>query len=85
MNPYIDDLGILCVGWLQLAQVEEDRKHPILIPHDAQLAKLIVGDAHVRTLHGGPQLMLNYIHYGAKLNQSFDSGNKFYFLLFLIL
>lgn len=62
LSPYIDNVGILRVGGrLQSAQVEGDRKHPILIPHDAHLAKLIVGDAHVKTLHGGPLLMLNYI------------------------
>lgn len=36
-------------------------KHPIIMPRDHHLSRLIVSDAHSRTLHGGPQLTLNYV------------------------
>ena len=62
LNPFLDGEGILRVGGrLQQANVVEEMKHPILIPHKSHLANLIVADAHERTIHGGPQLMLNYI------------------------
>ncbi|CAK1584170.1 unnamed protein product [Parnassius mnemosyne] len=62
LNPYKDDNGLWRVsGRLQLAQIEIERKHPILIPRASNLATLIVANAHEKTLHGGPQLMINFI------------------------
>lgn len=61
-NPFIDKNSILRVGGrLQKADISENMKHPILVPRKSHLADLIVADAHEKTLHGGPQLMLNYI------------------------
>ncbi|XP_063830967.1 uncharacterized protein LOC135080214 [Ostrinia nubilalis] len=60
--PYLDDNKIIRVtGRLQKAQGDENFKHPIILPKNHQLTKLIVADAHERTLHGGPQLMINYL------------------------
>lgn len=62
LNPFIDDAGILRVGGrLQQAHISENMKHPILIPHQSHFTNLLIADAHQRTLHGGPQLMLNYL------------------------
>lgn len=62
LNPFIDDAGILRVGGrLQLLQGSEDMKHPILLPHKSSLTELLIREAHDRTLHGGPQLMVNYL------------------------
>lgn len=62
LNPFIDDCGVLRVGGrLQRADISEDMKHPILIPHNSPFTNLLIADAHERTLHGGPQLMLNYL------------------------
>ncbi|XP_045540617.1 uncharacterized protein LOC106708519 [Papilio machaon] len=62
LNPFIDDCGVLRVGGrLQRAYISENMKHPILIPHNSPFTYLLIADAHERTLHGGPQLMLNYL------------------------
>ncbi|XP_052751852.1 uncharacterized protein LOC113522552 [Galleria mellonella] len=69
LNPYIDNLGILRVGGrLEQSQLNVDAKHPILLPKRSSLTHLIIADAHMRTLHGGPQLMLAFI------------GTKYYIL-----
>ncbi|KAJ0169499.1 hypothetical protein K1T71_015086 [Dendrolimus kikuchii] len=63
LNPFRDNNGIWRVGGrLQHASLSEDRKHPILIPRQSHIAKLIIANAHEKTLHGGPQLTINYIH-----------------------
>lgn len=60
--PILDSDGIMrSRGRIQRSSVGYDMKHPIILPKDHNLSKLIVKDAHVKTLHGGPQLMLNYI------------------------
>lgn len=62
LNPFLDADEILRVGGrLQKADLVDSTKHPILIPQGSTLAKLIIADAHQRTLHGGPQIMLNYL------------------------
>lgn len=62
LNPVIDDHGILKVGGrLQHAEISEKMKHPIILPKRSHLSNLIIADAHEKTLHGGPQLMLNYL------------------------
>ncbi|XP_059047432.1 uncharacterized protein LOC131842884 [Achroia grisella] len=60
--PYLDDDDIIRVsGRLQHSALPDNTKHPIVLPHDDHLTKLIVASAHSRTLHGGPQLMLNFL------------------------
>lgn len=60
--PIIDDNGILRVGGrIQKSQTDYDNQHPIILPATSHLSKLIIQDAHHRTLHGGPQVMLNYL------------------------
>ncbi|KAH9633864.1 hypothetical protein HF086_013753 [Spodoptera exigua] len=62
LNPYLDGDGILRVGGrLRNANLEEQVKHPIILGNKNNLVLLIIADAHARTLHGGVQLMLNYI------------------------
>lgn len=62
LNPYLDDKEILRVGGrLQQADVMNDMKHPIILPNKSHLTNLIIADAHDRTIHGGPQLMMNYL------------------------
>ncbi|XP_045541437.1 uncharacterized protein LOC123722922 [Papilio machaon] len=62
LNPFLDSEDILRVGGrLQMAALENDMKHPILIPHGSHLTSLLIDDAHQKTLHGGPQLMANYL------------------------
>lgn len=61
LSPFLDQ-GLLRVGGrLEQADINPKRKHPILLPRKSHLTDLIVSDAHEKTLHGGPQLMLNYL------------------------
>lgn len=62
LNPFIDGKQILRVGGrLERSLLPEDKKKPMLIPRRSVLTNLMVADAHARTLHGGPQLMLTYL------------------------
>ncbi|XP_052747995.1 uncharacterized protein LOC128200049 [Galleria mellonella] len=62
LNPFLDSCNILRIGGrLENSQLFEYGKHPIIISNNCYLAKLIVRDAHERTLHGGHQLTLNFI------------------------
>ncbi|XP_050685659.1 uncharacterized protein LOC126980084 [Leptidea sinapis] len=60
--PILDQKGLLRVGGrIDLANVSYDARHPIIIPTKSHLTQLLVSDAHSKTLHGGPQVMLNFI------------------------
>lgn len=62
LSPYLDKDQLLRVGGrLHKANLHEDTKHPLIIPHNSHLTNLLIADAHERTLHGGPQLVLNYL------------------------
>ncbi|XP_037908650.1 uncharacterized protein LOC119650147 [Hermetia illucens] len=62
LTARIDQTGLLRVGGrLQNSQLDEDRKHPPILPKDCVLSRLIIANDHSRTLHGGTQLTLNYI------------------------
>ncbi|XP_063540322.1 uncharacterized protein LOC134749332 [Cydia strobilella] len=61
LTPFLEN-GILRVGGrLENASDLEIAKHPIILPYDSHLTKLIVADAHERTLHGDQRAMLNYL------------------------
>lgn len=60
--PTIDSEGILRVGGrIENAQISENMRHPIIIPQQSHLAWLLVDEAHKKTLHGGPTLLLSYL------------------------
>ncbi|XP_045503995.1 uncharacterized protein LOC123700724 [Colias croceus] len=62
LAPFIDERGILRVGGrLQNASLADTTKHPIIIPSHQHITRLLVNEAHTKTLHGGIQLMLTYI------------------------
>ncbi|XP_022814033.1 uncharacterized protein LOC111347879 [Spodoptera litura] len=62
LNLYLDSVNILRVGGrLERSDLARDRKNPILIPSNSHFTNLLIADAHDRNLHGGPQLMLNYL------------------------
>lgn len=62
LTPFLDDKDFLRVGG-RLTQLKEEEsfKHPVILPHDSPLTYLIIADAHKRTMHGGAQIMLNYL------------------------
>lgn len=58
-TPLMDSDGIVRMGGrLRYAKMDEDMKHPTLIPQSSALAELIVRDAHHQALHGGVQLTM---------------------------
>lgn len=60
--PFFDKTGILRVtGRIKHSDASYDTRHPIILPAQDHLSRLIIIDAHHRTLHGGPQIMLNYL------------------------
>lgn len=62
LHPYLDETNILRVGGrIDLANMNLNKRHPIILPSQSHLTDLIVRDAHHKTLHGGPQVMLNFI------------------------
>ncbi|MBF2463472.1 hypothetical protein ICI39_14165, partial [Listeria welshimeri] len=62
LQPYLDGDDILRVGGrLRHADLNEDSRHPVILDYDTYLSNLVVEDAHLKTLHGGPQLMLGYL------------------------
>ena len=64
--PFLDQDGIIRVGGrLHHAHVSYEQQHPPILPKGSHLTKLIIEDAHQRTLHGGVQLIQSYLrqHY----------------------
>lgn len=62
LTPFLCQDGLLRVGGrLQKSELDYDTKHPILISHKCHLSRLIIAEAHEKTLHGGPLLMINYV------------------------
>ncbi len=54
LSPYLDDKGILRVGGrLEHAELEEETRFPIIIPHEHPLAVLIIRSSHELVRHGG--------------------------------
>lgn len=63
--PYLDNKSITrAKGRLEKAQITENRKHPVILPHSSYLTCLIIADAHGKSLHGGHQVMINYLRSG---------------------
>ncbi|XP_051159301.1 uncharacterized protein LOC127280387 [Leptopilina boulardi] len=62
LNPFIDHQGILRVGGrLKHSSLDYESKHPAILPKDSPLTRLLIADAHSRTLHGGTQLTLTHL------------------------
>ncbi|XP_045542800.1 uncharacterized protein LOC123723621 [Papilio machaon] len=60
--PIFDENGVLRVGGrIQQSQECFDKKHSIILPGASHLTRLVIYDAHLKTLHGGPLVMLNYL------------------------
>ncbi|XP_043469877.1 uncharacterized protein LOC122503416 [Leptopilina heterotoma] len=59
LNPYVDDTRILRLGGrIRNASLPVGSRFPIILPKDGLLAKLLIQQSHIDTLHGGAQLML---------------------------
>ncbi|XP_044571170.1 uncharacterized protein LOC123257198 [Drosophila ananassae] len=61
LNPFLDINGILRVGGrLQNSKAAFEVKHPIILDK-GNISTLLIRDAHKNTLHGGINLMRNYV------------------------
>jgi len=59
LHPFLDENGILRVGGrLHEAPWNFERKHPILLPAQCKITRLLIERAHCTLLHAGPQLLL---------------------------
>lgn len=59
LNPFIDSEGIFRVGGrLKNSQLPYQQRHPVILTSGHHLTRLIIRNAHQRTLHGGIQQML---------------------------
>ncbi|XP_044586009.1 uncharacterized protein LOC123266046 [Cotesia glomerata] len=62
LTARLDHQGLLRVGSrLQNSLLDEESKHPLILPRQCKLSELLIADAHTRTLHGGTQLTLTYL------------------------
>ncbi|XP_070141661.1 uncharacterized protein [Drosophila kikkawai] len=61
--PFIDQHGLLrACGRLTAAKgLQYDERHPIILPYDCRLSRLLIQFAHQITLHGGSQLIVRLI------------------------
>ncbi|XP_018375252.1 PREDICTED: uncharacterized protein LOC108769021 [Trachymyrmex cornetzi] len=56
LNPLLDQYGVLRVGGrLKHADLDYKAKHPILLPKNHTITKLIIHNKHVKNLHAGVQ------------------------------
>lgn len=59
LTPFVDDDGILRLGGrLEKTTISYNQKHPILLPKNEKLTKLIARQYHVANLHCGAQQLL---------------------------
>ncbi|XP_041633410.2 uncharacterized protein [Drosophila kikkawai] len=63
MNPFLDPHGLIrACGRVTASEVlQYDERHPIFLPYNCQLARLLVSFTHRISLHGGNQLMVRLI------------------------
>ncbi|XP_037931078.1 uncharacterized protein LOC119665895 [Teleopsis dalmanni] len=59
LAPFIDNTGIIRVGGrLDAASLSYDVKHPMLLPYNDPIVKLIMEQVHKKYMHCGPQSLL---------------------------
>ena len=64
LNPFLDN-GVLKVGGTLLnAKIPENQKHPIILPRNHHMTRLIIREEHIKKLHACTQAAL----YGVREN-----------------
>ncbi|XP_040070852.1 uncharacterized protein LOC120843527 [Ixodes scapularis] len=59
LQPFSDEAGVMRIrGRLHHALLPEGASHPIILPKDHDLSKLVAASAHQRTLRGGVQVTM---------------------------
>lgn len=62
LNPFLDRNGLLRMGSrLANSSLPYNTKYPLILPSDDKFTSLLIQESHQRTLHGGPQLMIQYL------------------------
>lgn len=62
LNPFIDRHGFLRAGGrLRHSDFSYNKKHPIILPKNHALTKLLFKQTHLKLLHGRPNIILSYI------------------------
>lgn len=57
--PFLDNENIMRVGGrLEAADITFDAKHPLLLPYNDPITKLIFEQGHKDNIHSGPQALL---------------------------
>ena len=60
LDPQLDQTKKLLVvgGCLRFAQIPEEAKHQIIIPHDDPVVEKLIMHFHVKACHAGPEMTL---------------------------
>lgn len=58
LNPFLDSDLIKVGGRLAHADIAESKKHPIILPKNHHISKIIVRDAHINLMHAGTNATL---------------------------
>ncbi|XP_070139209.1 uncharacterized protein [Drosophila bipectinata] len=63
LNPFVDSQGLMraCGRVTSSERLQYDERHPIILPYDCHLSRLLVQFTHRITLHGVNQLMIRLI------------------------
>ncbi|XP_014288278.3 uncharacterized protein [Halyomorpha halys] len=62
LNPFVDEVGLVRVGGrIRNSEAPQDQKHPLLLPHDHQITRLVIDDIHLKHFHAGPTLTLSLL------------------------
>ncbi|XP_070578403.1 uncharacterized protein [Ptychodera flava] len=62
MNPFIDEKGLIRVGGrLRQSDIDLCGQHPIILPQDNHISRLIIDHVHRQVQHQGRQLTLSNI------------------------
>ncbi|XP_055633508.1 uncharacterized protein LOC129773872 [Toxorhynchites rutilus septentrionalis] len=59
LNPQLDDGLIRVGGRLHHSSLAVDKRHPVVLPANHKLTRMIASLEHLKTLHGGPNLLLS--------------------------
>lgn len=61
LNPFLKDDLILVGGRLQNSNLRREQRHPVVLPYNHKITRLIFQTYHQKMLHCGPQLLLSEI------------------------
>lgn len=63
LNPVLSSQNIMCLGGrlMNARGLRSSSRTPAIVPRRTDVSALLVRDAHMKTMHGGPALMLAYL------------------------